>query len=86
MKKALSILLAVLMVVSMAACASDSTAPTTAAPAALESTAAATEAATEPTPVYGVDRLTIGTTASIETAVFGEYNFDMLASGELCMD
>ena len=81
MKKALSILLAVLMVVSMAACASDSTAPTTAAPAALESTAAATEASTEPTPVYGIYRLTIGTTASIETAVFGEYNFDMLASG-----
>ena len=25
--------------------------------------------------------LTIGTTAAIETAVYGEYNYDMLASG-----
>ena len=40
----------------------------------------ATEAA-EPASAYAIDTLTIGTTASIETAVFGEYNFDMLASG-----
>lgn len=76
MKRALSILLAVFMAVSMAACASDSAAPTT-APTAQESTTAAAEAA----PAYEIDRLTIGTTASVETAVFGEYNFDMLASG-----
>ena len=80
MKKALSILLAVLMVLSMTACAGNSGTANTAAPAQ-ETTAPATEAATEPAPVYGIDRLTIGTTASIETAVFGEYNFDMLASG-----
>ena len=40
----------------------------------------ATEA-TEPAPTYAIDTLTVGTTAAIETAVFGEYNFDMLASG-----
>lgn len=33
------------------------------------------------TPASPIDTLTVGTTASIETAVFGEYNFDMLASG-----
>lgn len=29
----------------------------------------------------GIETITVGTTADIETAVFGEYNFDMLASG-----
>lgn len=28
-----------------------------------------------------ISRLTVGTTAAIESAIFGEYNFDMLASG-----
>lgn len=77
MKKALSILLAALMAISMAACASNSEAPATAAPAAQESTAAAAE----PASAYGIDILTVGTTAAIENAVFGEYNYDMLASG-----
>ena len=75
MKKALSFLLAVMMVLSMAACG-NVPAETTQTP----TTQPATEA-TEPASAYAIDTLTIGTTASIETAVFGEYNFDMLASG-----
>ena len=75
MKKALSFLLAVMMVLSMAACG-NVPAETTQTP----TTQPATEA-TEPASAYVIDTLTIGTTASIETAVFGEYNFDMLASG-----
>ena len=75
MKKALSFLLAVMMVLSLAACG-NAPAETTQTP----TTQPATEA-TEPASAYPIDTLTIGTTASIETAVFGEYNFDMLASG-----
>ena len=75
MKKALSFLLAVMMVLSLAACG-NAPAETTQAP----TTQPAPEA-TEPASAYAIDTLTIGTTASIETAVFGEYNFDMLASG-----
>ena len=75
MKKALSLLLAVMMVLSLAACG-NAPAETTQTP----TTQPAPEA-TEPASAYAIDTLTIGTTASIETAVFGEYNFDMLASG-----
>lgn len=75
MKKALSLLLAVMLVLSLAAYGSAS-AETTQTP----TTQPAAEAA-EPASAYAIDTLTIGTTASIETAVFGEYNFDMLASG-----
>lgn len=75
MKKALSLLLAVMLVLSLAAYGSAS-AETTQTP----TTQPATEA-TEPASAYAIDTLTIGTTASIETAVFGEYNFNMLASG-----
>lgn len=75
MKKALSLLLAVMLVLSLAAYGSAS-AETTQTP----TTQPETEA-TEPASAYAIDTLTIGTTASIETAVFGEYNFDMLASG-----
>lgn len=75
MKKALSLLLAVMLVLSLAAYGSAS-----AETAQTPTTQPATEA-TEPASAYAIDTLTIGTTASIETAVFGEYNFDMLASG-----
>lgn len=75
MKKALSLLLAVMLVLSLAAYGNAS-AETTQTP----TTQPAAEAA-EPASAYAIDTLTIGTTASIETAVFGEYNFDMLASG-----
>ena len=75
MKKALSLLLAVMMVLSLAACG-NAPAETAQTPTAQPATEAA-----EPASAYPIDTLTIGTTASIETAVFGEYNFDMLASG-----
>ena len=32
-------------------------------------------------PSTKIESITVGTTAAIETATFGEYNFDMLASG-----
>ena len=67
MKKALSLLLAVMMALSMVTCA-----------AATE--ASATSEHTSETE-YAVETITVGTTAAIETAVYGEYNFDMLASG-----
>lgn len=66
MKKTIFFLLAVLMVLS---------------PAVWVKTSAESTQQTAEAPAYAIDTLTIGTTAAIETAVFGEYNFDMLASG-----
>lgn len=80
MKKVASLLLAVLMVLSLAACGKTPAEPTQ-APSTQPSTETPTTEATEPAPAYAIDTLTVGTTAAIETAVFGEYNFDMLASG-----
>lgn len=80
MKKVESLLLAVLMVLSLAACGKAPAEPTQMTAAQPGTEAPATEA-TEPAPAYAMDTLTVGTTAAIETAVFGEYNFDMLASG-----
>ena len=80
MRKVGSLLLAVLMVLSLAACGKTPAEPTQ-APSTQPSTEAPTTEATEPAPTYAIDTLTVGTTAAIETAVFGEYNFDMLASG-----
>lgn len=70
MKKSMAFLLAVCMVFAMAACAKtpDAPAPDTAAPSIAKT-------------AYEIQQITVGTTASIETATFGEYNFDMLASG-----
>ena len=45
------------------------------------STTAAAAADPEKPSGYALETITIGTTAAIETATFGEYNFDMLASG-----
>ncbi len=76
-KKALSALLAAVVALSLAACAAQTETP-------VETTAATTAvAAAEPKtePEYPVETVTVGTTAAIETAVYGEYNFDMLASG-----
>lgn len=73
-------MLAVLMVLSLAACGKTPAEPTQ-TPSTQPSTEAPTTEATEPAPTYAIDTLTVGTTAAIETAVFGEYNFDMLASG-----
>ena len=80
MKKVESLLLAVLMVLSLAACGKTPAEPTQ-TPSTQPSTETPTTEATEPAPTYAIDTLTVGTTAAIETAVFGEYNFDMLASG-----
>ena len=80
MKKVGSLLLAVLMVLSLAACGKTPAEPTQ-TPSTQPSTETPTTGATEPAPAYAIDTLTVGTTAAIETAVFGEYNFDMLASG-----
>ena len=80
MKKVGSLLLAVLMVLSLAACGKTPAEPTQ-TPPTQPSTETPTTEATEPAPAYAMDTLTVGTTAAIETAVFGEYNFDMLASG-----
>ena len=73
-------MLAVLMVLSLAACGKTPAEPTQ-TPSTQPSTETPTTEATEPAPAYAIDTLTVGTTAAIETAVFGEYNFDMLASG-----
>lgn len=80
MKKVGSLLLAVLMVLSLAACGKTPAEPTQ-TPPTQPSTETPTTEGTEPAPAYAIDTLTVGTTAAIETAVFGEYNFDMLASG-----
>ena len=80
MKKVGALLLAVLMVLSLAACGKTPAEPTQ-APSTQPGTENSTTEATEPAPAYAIDTLTVGTTAAIETAVFGEYNFDMLASG-----
>ena len=80
MKKAVSLLLAVLMVLPLAACGKTPAEPSQ-TPSTQPSTETPATEATEPAPTYAIDTLTVGTTAAIETAVFGEYNFDMLASG-----
>lgn len=80
MKKVGSLLLAVLMVLTLAACGKTPAEPTQ-TPSTQPSTETPTTEATEPASTYAIDTLTVGTTAAIETAVFGEYNFDMLASG-----
>ena len=76
-KKALSALLAAVVALSLAACAAQTETPaeTTAA------TTAVTAAEPQTEPEYPVETVTVGTTAAIETAIYGEYNFDMLASG-----
>ena len=73
-------MLAVLMVLSLAACGKIPAEPTQ-TPSTQPSTETPTTEATEPASTYAIDTLTVGTTAAIENDVFGEYNFDMLASG-----
>ncbi len=80
MKKVTALLLVMLMVFAMAACGAAPADPAQEPSAQPAAEAPAAEAA-EPPLASPIDTLTVGTTASIETAVFGEYNFDMLASG-----
>ena len=77
MKKVTALLLVMLMLFAMAACGAAPAEPAQEPSAQPAADAPAAEAA-EPTPASPIDTLTVGTTASIETAVFGEYNFDML--------
>ena len=76
-KKVLALLLVAVMALSLAACGAATETPTTAA----ATTPAEATAAPQTEPEYAVETVTVGTTAAIETAVYGEYNFDMLASG-----
>ena len=87
MKKLLALLLCLSLVFALAAC---STSESPAQQPAEQPTQtdnqptepAQTEQPAEPeTPAYPIGQFTVGTTAAIETATFGEYNFDMLASG-----
>ena len=80
MKKVTALLLVMLMVFAMAACGAAPAGPAQ-VPSAQPAADAPTAEAAEPPLASPIDTLTVGTTASIETAVFGEYNFDMLASG-----
>ena len=70
MKKYLIVLLCLSLVLALSACSAP------AAPAAEAEAASEAEASSWP-----VEQLTIGTMAAIETATFGEYNYDMLAAG-----
>ncbi len=73
MKKILAILLCLSCMLALAACSKPESQP---------QQPAQTEQTPEPeAPAYPIEQFTIGTTAAIETAIFGEYNFDMLASG-----
>ncbi len=92
MKKVLSLLLAALMTLALFACAKPAVqgqtsepATVTDAPKSEQSSKAETaneQTEKEPEPkAYPIETLVIGTTAAIEKAVIGEYNYEMLASG-----
>lgn len=87
MKKLLALLLCLSLVFALAACSKTETPADAPQQAANESATeelapAQTEEPAEPEqPAYPIEQFTVGTTAAIETATFGEYNFDMLASG-----
>ena len=76
-KKVLSALLAAVVALSLAACATQTETPA----ATTAATTAETTIPPQTEPEYAVGTIAVGTTAAIETAVYGEYNFDMLASG-----
>ena len=87
MKKLLAILLCLSLVFALTACSTPESQtqqpaeqPAQAEDQPTESTQA--EQPSEPEALtYPIEQFTVGTTAAIETATFGEYNFDMLASG-----
>ena len=87
MKKLLALLLCLSLVFALAACSTPESQtqqpaeqPAQAEDQPTESTQA--EQPSEPEALtYPIEQFTVGTTAAIETATFGEYNFDMLASG-----
>lgn len=75
MKKWLAFVLAAAMLLTFAACGSET--PSTETSPTAEPAVSSTP---EPSAPY-IDRITVGTTAAIETATRDEYAFDMLASG-----
>ena len=87
MKKLLAILLCLSLIFALAACSK----PESQTQQPAEQPAQTENQPTEPTQAeqpsepealtYPIEQFTVGTTAAIETATFGEYNFDMLASG-----
>ena len=87
MKKLLALLLCLSLVFALAACST----PESQTQQPAEQPAQAGDKPTEPTQTeqpsetealtYPIEQFTVGTTAAIETATFGEYHFDMLASG-----
>ena len=87
MKKLLALLLCLSLVFALAACSKTDTPADAPQQAANESATeelapTQTEEPAEPEqPAYPIEQFTVGTTAAIETATFGEYNYDMLASG-----
>ena len=83
MKKLLAILLCLSLILALAACSKPES--QTQQPAQTEDQPTEPTQAEQPSEpealTYPIEQFTVGTTAAIETATFGEYNFDMLASG-----
>lgn len=87
MKKLLAILLCLSLILALAACSKpeSQTQQPAQQPAQTENQPTEPTQAEQPSEpealTYPIEQFTVGTTAAIETATFGEYNFDMLASG-----
>ena len=81
MKKLLAILLCLSLIFALAACSKPES--QTQQPAQAENQPVQPEQSGQPSEpeasAYPIEQFTVGTTAAIETATFGEYNFDMLA-------
>ena len=87
MKKLILLLLCLSLVLALAGCSqpeapAEAQQPSVEAPTESEAPKQPADAEpVQPEAAYPIELFRIGTTASIETAVFGEYNYDMLASG-----
>ena len=87
MKKLILLLLCLSLVLALAGCSqpeapAEAQQPSVEAPTESEAPEQPADAEPDqPEAAYPIELFRIGTTASIETAVFGEYNYDMLASG-----
>ena len=87
MKKLLAILLCLSLIFALAACSKPESQTQQPAEQPVQTADQPTEPSQAEQPLeperltYPIEQFTVGTTAAIETATFGEYNFDMLASG-----
>ena len=84
MKKLLAILLCLSLVFALTACSTpeSQTQQPAEQPVQTEDQPSEPAQTEQPEPerlTYPIEQFTVGTTAAIETATFGEYNFDMLA-------